>query len=122
VCRAELRLAIGLWEESMENTPIEINEVVQQIKQILVEDLELNVVADEMPDECSLLDDGLAMDSILIAELIVRIEDRFGFQFDDRMLETKLFDNLSALAAFIARECLAAKSTGEGNQVGESTC
>jgi hypothetical protein len=35
------------------------------------------------------------MDSVLIAELIGRIEERFGFQFDDRILETTLFENLS---------------------------
>ncbi len=91
----------------MENTLTGIAEVVQQIKQILVDDLELHVAAAEIPDDCSLLESGLALDSILIAELIVRIEDRFGFQFDDRMLETRLFDNLSELAAFVARERLA---------------
>jgi acyl carrier protein len=95
----------------MENTLTETT-AVQQIKQILVEDLELNVVAGEIPDDVSLLDSGLAMDSILIAELIVRIEERFGFQFDDRMLETKLFENLSGLAAFVARERLAATTGG----------
>ncbi len=91
----------------MENTLTGNADVVEQIKQILVGDLEIRVVAAEIPDDCSLLERGLALDSILIAELIVRIEERFGFQFDDRMLETRLFDNLSELAAFVARERVA---------------
>jgi acyl carrier protein len=97
----------------MDNTRAEIAAVVQQIKQILVTDLELRLVVAEIPDDGSLLERGLALDSILIAELIVRIENRFGFQFDDRMLETRLFDNLSELAAFVNRERLAVNPAPE---------
>lgn len=97
----------------MEHTLSDMAEVAQQIKQILVDDLELRLIAAEIPDDCSLLERGLALDSILIAELIVRIENRFGFQFDDRMLETRLFDNLSELAAFVTRERLAVNPAPE---------
>lgn len=74
-----------------------------------MEDMQLNVVRDEIPDNYSLLESGLGLDSILIAELIARIEDRFGLQLDDRVLEAALFNNLSLLAAFVAQERLAAQ-------------
>ena len=49
--------------------------------------MQLNVVHDEIPDDYSLLESGLGLDSILIAEFIFRIEDRFGLQLDDRVLD-----------------------------------
>jgi acyl carrier protein len=96
----------------MDNTVTEATDIVRQIKHMLVDDLQLDVNPDEIPDDGSLLEDGLALDSISIAELIAQIEDRFGLQFDDRVLETELFRNLSVLAGFVAREHLAAKGHG----------
>jgi acyl carrier protein len=101
-------------EEQMDNAAIRANDVVQQIKQMLVKDLELKVVPDEIPDDYSLLEGGLALDSILIAELIARIEDRFGLQFDDRVMQADLLNNLSILAAFVAREYSAAQFKTQG--------
>ncbi len=94
----------------MEQTLIGTADVVQQIKHMLVTDLQLKVIPDQIPDDYSLLEGGLALDSILIAELIAQIEDRFGLQFDERVLDGDLFNNLSVLADFVSREYLAAKS------------
>jgi acyl carrier protein len=105
----------------MEDTLLSVPEIVQRIKQILVEDLQLNVVPGEIPDDYSLLEGGLALDSIVIAELIVQIENRFGLQFDDRELEQDLFDNLSGLAAYVARECAATAGT-TASQPGGAPC
>ena len=85
--------------------PTETIHVLRQIKQILIDDLQLKGVPDAIPDDYSLLEGGLALDSILIAELLARIEDTFGMQFEEHMLEANLFNNLSLLAAFVAREC-----------------
>jgi len=52
----------------------------------------------------------------LIAELIARIEDRFGLQLDDRVLEAELFNNLSLLAGFVAQQRLAAQGNLRNNQ------
>lgn len=90
--------------EEGRNKLTETTDIIQQIKHILVEDMQLNVVLDEMPDDYSLLERGLGLDSILIAELIARIEDRFGLHFDDRVLDAELFNNLTLLASFVAQE------------------
>lgn len=96
--------------------------VIHEIKQMLVNDLEVRLVPDQIPDDCSLVENGLALDSILIAELIAKIEDRFGLQFDERVLEPDLFDNLSLLAAFVASACQAAASAADEVEKGEVPC
>ncbi|HEV3040009.1 MAG TPA: acyl carrier protein [Candidatus Angelobacter sp.] len=95
---------------------IETSDIIQQIKHILVEDMQLNVVRDEIPDDYSLLESGLGLDSILIAELIARIEDRFRLQFDDRGLDVELFNNLTLLAGFVAQERQAAQCNAGNSQ------
>jgi acyl carrier protein len=90
---------------------IETADIIQQIKHILVEDMQLNVVSDEIPDDYSLLEGGLGLDSILIAELIARIEDRF-------VLDVELFNNLTLLAGFVAQERLAAQGKAQDSPQG----
>lgn len=106
----------------MEHQIIGVNDVIQQIKAILVDEMQVNVAREEIPDDYSLLESGLALDSILIAELIARIEDRFGLQFDDRVLNTELFNNLSRLAAFVVHEYLVPQSNVPESQARETTC
>lgn len=112
----------------MEDKTIGTKDIIQQIKHILVEEMQLNVVCEEIPDDYSLLESGLALDSILIAELIARIEDRFALQFDDRVLKAELFNRLSLLAGFVeqeyfaARERLAARCNVGDSQSEEAAC
>lgn len=106
----------------MENKVSVANEVIQQIKHILVDDMQVRVAFEDIPDDYSLLESGLALDSILIAELIARIEDRFGFQFDERVMNTELFVNLSLLADFVVEVHLAAKRNVQVGQSAEATC
>jgi acyl carrier protein len=80
-----------------------IADVVQRLKQILVRDLLLNVTLDEIRDDYSLLDEGLALDSIVLEEFIAQIEDQFGMHFDERMLKKEVFSNLSTLATVVAQ-------------------
>jgi acyl carrier protein len=112
----------------MENKTIAVNDIIQQIRHILVEEMHVNVICEEIPDDYSLLESGLALDSILIAELIARIEDRFGLQFDDSVLKAELFNNLSLLAGFVAQEHviaqkrLAAQFNVQDSQSEEAAC
>jgi acyl carrier protein len=93
----------------MHNTLTSASEIVPQLKQILVGDLLLDVTLDQIPDDYSLLEDGLALDSIVIEEFIAKIEDRFGVRFDDRVLDSALLSNLRALGAFVGREVARAR-------------
>jgi acyl carrier protein len=109
-------------EKCMENKVTEASEIIQEIKHILVEDMQLNVIPEAIPDNYSLLESGLALDSILIAELITRIEDRFGLQLDDDALNAELFNNLSLLAGFVAQRQRTAQFNVRDNQSEEATC
>jgi acyl carrier protein len=95
----------------MENKVIGAKEIILQIKHILTEDMQLNLHLEQIPDDYSLLEGGLGLDSILTAELIARIEDRFGLRFDSRVLEARLFDNVSLLANFVNEEISRVNST-----------
>jgi acyl carrier protein len=106
----------------MDTRRTETAEIAEQIKAILVEDLQLNLMPDEIGDDYSLLEEGLALDSILIAELIVHIERKFDLQFDERVLEAGLFDNLWSLAAFVERERRAARAADGESSLGEMPC
>jgi len=100
----------------------EAKDIIQQIKSILIEDMQLNLSPGQIPDDYSLLERGLGLDSILIAELIARIEDRYGLQFDNHVLEAQLFNNLSTLAAFVGQEISRLGSTYETVNHGGAAC
>jgi acyl carrier protein len=106
----------------MENKATRASEVIQEIKNILVEDMQLNVIPEEIPDNYSLLESGLALDSILIAELITRIEDRYELRLGDDVLKVELFNNLNLLAGFVTQKQLAAQFNVRDGQSEEATC
>ena len=82
--------------------------VLQGIKQILVEDLDLNLEIGEISDDASLMEDGLGLDSVVVVELITHLEKRFGFHFDDDSLTAENFESLGTLASFVMQEQAAA--------------
>lgn len=88
---------------------ISTQEIVRELKEILVRNLDLDLELDAISDDVSLLEDGLALDSVVIVELITHVENRFGFQFDDQNLRSENFANLTVLAELIANERATAK-------------
>jgi acyl carrier protein len=84
--------------------PTEVPAIVDRLKTILAEDLDIHVSKSEIRDDVSLMEDGLALDSVVLIELITHIETQFGFQLGDENLRTELFDNLTTLAEFIAAQ------------------
>lgn len=50
-----------------------------------------------------LLDDGLGLDSIMVVDLIVAVENYFGFNFAEDDLSLDSFASLTALSKVIAR-------------------
>jgi acyl carrier protein len=85
-------------------------DVVRQLKTILVKDLGLSLKEDEIADDVPLLEGGLALDSVVIAELIARMEDQFGIRFEDQNLRVELFDSLTTLAEFVSSNQAARKT------------
>lgn len=83
--------------------------VLDQIKRIVVEDLDLNLTYDDLDETVPLFEEGLALDSVILVELISFIEKRFNIQLDDDKLNTETFKNLQSIAVVI-REQLAAQA------------
>ncbi|MDD5035804.1 MAG: phosphopantetheine-binding protein [Methylococcaceae bacterium] len=76
--------------------------VLERLKHIIAERLDANLKLEEVKADIPISEDGLGLDSIMIVEFIVLIEETFGFQFNEDELTSGVFTNLNTLAAFIA--------------------
>lgn len=74
------------------------------IKNIIASDLDVNIEFEEIGDNVSLLESGLALDSVVIVELISLLEQRFDFHFSDEDMKPALFENLRTLAQFVVEK------------------
>ncbi|MFK5971200.1 MAG: phosphopantetheine-binding protein [Candidatus Marithrix sp.] len=76
--------------------------IIAQLKNIIVEELDVNRKLEEIDEEASLFEEGLGLDSVTIMEFIALIEKCFNFQFSDEELSMEPFKNLQVLADFIS--------------------
>ena len=78
-------------------------EIVETLKQILADEMDLGLVRDQIDATVPLLEEGLGLDSIVIVELIASVEERFDFEFQDSDLREANFESLEALATVVAQ-------------------
>jgi acyl carrier protein len=76
-------------------------EIIAALRRMLVEELDVRLTAEVVTDDVPLLERGLGLDSIVLYEFITLIERRFGFEFADQSLDTRVFANLTVLAQHI---------------------
>jgi acyl carrier protein len=76
-------------------------EIIAALRRMLVEELDVRLSAEVVTDDVPLLERGLGLDSIVLYEFITLIEQRFGFEFADQSLDTRVFANLTVLAQHI---------------------
>ncbi|NEP44041.1 MAG: acyl carrier protein [Okeania sp. SIO2H7] len=76
--------------------------VINRLKTIIAEELDVNLKIEEINEDASLFEDGLGFDSIVTVEFISLIEQHFGLEFSDGELNPELFSNLKVLADFIS--------------------
>jgi acyl carrier protein len=82
------------------------DQVLEQVKRIVAEDLDVNLSYEEIDDMVPLFEEGLALDSVILVELISFIEKRFGIELREDVLNMETFHNLQSVARVI-REHLA---------------
>lgn len=81
--------------------------VLEKIKQIVVEDLDLDLTYEELDETVPLFEEGLALDSVILVEMISFIEKRFGIELGDDALNMETFKNLRSIAQVIQTQMAA---------------
>ena len=79
----------------------EVAQIIEQLRRMIVDELDVRIKAEEVTDHVPLLEGGLALDSIVLYEFITLIEQRFGFEFADQNLSTEVFASITVLAQHI---------------------
>jgi acyl carrier protein len=74
------------------------DQVLEQLKRIVVEDLDLRLKYEDLDDAVPLFEGGLALDSVVLVELIDFIEKRFHILLPDDLLNLETFKNLQSVA------------------------
>ncbi len=75
--------------------------ILNRLKDIIANKLDVNLTAAEIDENVSLFEDGLGLDSIAIVDLIVAIESTFTISIEDEELNADLFKSLKVLAEFV---------------------
>ena len=76
----------------------------QQIKQRLVETLELGTSADKIDDAMPLFDGGLGLDSVDALEVAAMLSMHFNVEINDRETARTILSSVGAIAAHIRRQ------------------
>ena len=79
-------------------------EVRIRLKDIIVHDLDANIEAKQVLDDISLYENGVGLDSIAIVNLIVMLEKKFGFTFEEDELNADMFSSVNNLVDFIYKK------------------
>jgi acyl carrier protein len=74
---------------------------LEKLKGLICTKLDVNIKEEDISTEVSLYEDGLGLDSIAIFDLIVLMENKFSFKFEDSELNADLFKNIDSLVQFI---------------------
>lgn len=78
--------------------------VLDRIKRIVVEDLDLNLSYEDLDETVPLFEEGLGLDSVILVELISFIEKRFNIELGDEVLNMEAFKNLQSVAQVIREQ------------------
>ncbi len=91
-----------------------MDQLKQQLKEMIVQDLNLpDVKPEDMDDKAPLFEEGLGLDSLDAVELVVLMQKRFGVQIADMDEGKEAFASIDALARFVkAQQGNTSKSIG----------
>jgi acyl carrier protein len=84
------------------------DQVLEGIKRIIAEDLELDIDYQDLTPTVPLFEDGLALDSVVLVELISFIEKRFDIVLPDDLLTVDTFKDLQSVAQVVGARLAAA--------------
>ena len=86
-------------------------EVETRLKKVLLETLSEPPEAVALGPDVALIGTGLALDSIVLLELVVGLENEFEIVLDEKTLRAEHFASISALVDYVASMLLAADAS-----------
>ena len=79
------------------------NDLKPRIKQMLVENLMLQITADEIGDDQTLFGpEGLGLDSVDALQLVVALDKNFGLKIPDPAAAKQILQSVNTIAAAVA--------------------
>ncbi len=79
-----------------------VEQTIEELKDLIADNLDVNIHRDSINPDEPLLEEGLKLDSLAIVELITLSEEKFGIQFGENDLTMDAFANLRSLAGVIS--------------------
>lgn len=84
---------------------LDANTLKQRIKALMVEDLMLQVTADEIGDDLALFGPGsLGLDSVDALQLVVALDKNFGLKVADPAAAKQILQSVNTIAAAVQQK------------------
>jgi acyl carrier protein len=77
------------------------NDLKARVRQMLVDNLMLQVQPEEITDELPLFGEGLGLDSVDALQIVVALDKNFGLKIKDAEMAKGVLKNVSSIAAAI---------------------
>ena len=78
---------------------MDIQNIFEVVKEILINSLEVKVSSESISMNMSLQDLGL--NSISMIKMIVQLEERFGFEFEDEFLSFEKLNSIKSVVEYV---------------------
>lgn len=77
------------------------NELKRQVRQMLVQNLMLQIQPEEITDELPLFGEGLGLDSVDALQIVVALDKSYGLKIKDAEMARAVLKNVNTLVAAI---------------------
>lgn len=80
---------------------MELDKIIFQIKEVIIESLELKIEPNDIDDNELLFNSHLGLDSVGTLVLVEALEDEFDIEVEDEELTPELFESVKSLEKYL---------------------